>query len=139
MKTMQVEGRQTCNNGKTYKTTGTGVVIDTTLPTSGDGYWSNVQRSVKVTALEVPYINDEQSFGELRVYFDTATWNTQEHGLIYTDELFVKELRKFLTTLNLNGADVGYSEQGLQGDNYVSLDVGAKFIGSWMAEVGEEA
>jgi hypothetical protein len=34
-------------------------------------------------------------------------------------------------------ANVTYSEQGMQGDNYVSLDVGANFITSWEAKFGE--
>jgi hypothetical protein len=39
----------------------------------------------------------------------------------------------------LHGADVGYSEQGMQGDDYVSLDVGESFIASWEAKFGYES
>jgi len=80
----------------------------------------------------VPYINDEATFGELRVYFDTETWDTRDHGLIYTDDQFERELKSFLEALGFDVTDVGYSEQGMQGDNYVSLDVGDKFIASWI-------
>ena len=38
--------------------------------TAGDGYWSNVQRAVKITALSIGYVNDEEDFGELRVFFN---------------------------------------------------------------------
>jgi hypothetical protein len=52
-------------------------------------------------------------------------------GLIYTDKLFMLELRTYLQTLGFTAAeaaDVEYSEQGMQGDSYVSCDVGAVFI-----------
>lgn len=131
MKSIAVEARQTCNNGQTYVSEGLGHRVTAILSTSGDGYWSNTTKSVEITALEMPYINDEETFGELRVYFNTDTWNTQEHGLIYTDEGFIRDLEVLLIEWGLAGADVNYSEQGLQGDNYVSLDVGEKFIQSW--------
>ena len=60
------------------------------LNTAGDGYWSNVQRSVEVTHLQLAYTNDELDFGELRVRFNTATWDTAKDGLIYTDSLFLR-------------------------------------------------
>jgi hypothetical protein len=100
------------------------------LSTNGLGYWSEVAKDVKVIGYTVPYINDEQDFGELRVYFDTKSWNVDTDGLIYTDRQFEKQLKDLLTQIGLRGDDVGYSEQGMQGDNYVSLDVGEAFIRS---------
>ena len=100
--------------------------------TDGKGYWSNVRKTVKVTELRVAYINDEQDFGELRVYFDDSTWNVNKDGLIYTDKRFLKELREKLTEAGFAGNDVDYSEQGMQGNRYVSLDVGKKFLTSWL-------
>lgn len=84
-----------------------------------------------VTGLDLSYVNDEGDFGELRVYFNTKVWNVKVNGLIYTDRLFLQELRTMLDNMGFNGSDVGYSEQGMQGDDYVSLDVGAKFIQSF--------
>lgn len=101
------------------------------LHTGGDGYWSEVAKPVTVTSIGLGYIDDEEGFGELRVYFDTDTWNTEEDGLIYTDDNFESELRDALNKAGLAGSDVSYSEQGMQGDDYVSLDVGKKFINSW--------
>ena len=102
-----------------------------TLNTDGKGLWSDRAAAVKVTALNVPYIADDEEFGELRVYFDTDTWDTNEHGLIYTDRQFERELATMLLTMGLAGRDVSYSEQGMQGDDYVSCDVGGKFLASW--------
>jgi hypothetical protein len=34
------------------------------------------------------------------------------------------------------GSDVSYSEQGMQGDDYVSCDIGKPFLDSWTAKFG---
>jgi hypothetical protein len=103
--------------------------------TSGDGYWSNVAKPVEITDMRLGYVNDELDFGELRVYFNTATWNVNTDGLIYTDSLFKIDLMKFVTEQGLV-VDLCYSEQGMQGDNYVSLDVGKDFLDSWRTKFG---
>ncbi len=107
-----------------------------TLNTNGQGYWSDVAKAVEIVDMEVSYCNDEKDFGELRVIFNTDTWNPEQDGLIYTDKLFMKQLREFCNAQGLKGADVEYSEQGMQGDDYVSCDIGAKFIASWEAKFG---
>ena len=98
------------------------------------GLWSNVAKAIRITDMQLGYISDELDFGELRVYFDTETWDVQEDGLIYTDRLFEKELQEFLDAHGLQGKDVSYSEQGMQGDDYVSCDVGEKFLKAWGAK-----
>ena len=105
----------------------------TTLHTDGNGYWSDKSRAVRITNLKLGYVDDERTFGELRVYFDKNDWDVDNDGLIYTDSLFAKELREWLTSLNYDATrdTVFYSEMGMQGDNYVSLDVGEEFIESW--------
>ena len=103
----------------------------TTLHTNGRGYWSRTAKAVDVTKLDLQYINDEKDFGELCVYFTADSWDVNTMGLIYTDKLFKAELRAYLQTLGFTAEeanDVDYSEQGMQSDNYVSCDVGAKFI-----------
>ena len=107
----------------------------TTLHTNGRGYWSRTAKAVDVTKLDLQYINDERNFGELCVHFNTDTWDCKQLGLIYTDKLFMQELRVYLQTLGFTAAeaaDVSYSEQGMQEDFYVSCDVGAKFIAGLM-------
>ena len=96
--------------------------------TAGDGYWSNVAKTVEITDMRLGYVNDELDFGELRVYFNTD-------GLIYTDSLFKQELMLFIKQHGLV-VDLCYSEQGMQGDDYVSLDVGKDFLDSWAAKFG---
>ncbi len=103
--------------------------------TSGDGYWSNVQKAVEITDMRLGYVSDEKDFGELRVYFSTATWDVNVDGLIYTDKQFKIDLMQFIKQQGL-AVDLCYSEQGMQGDNYVSLDVGEEFLNSWKAKFG---
>jgi hypothetical protein len=102
-----------------------------TLNTNGRGYWSRTAKAVDVTKLDLQYCNSEQDFGELCVYFTADSWDVNTMGLIYTDKQFMQELRAYLQTIGFTEAeanDVSYSEQGMQSDNYVSCDVGAKFI-----------
>jgi hypothetical protein len=106
--------------------------ISATLHTAGDGYWSSTATAVEVTGLQLSYINDELDFGELRVRFAAASWDTAKHGLIYTDAQFMAELKELLTSMGFDSSDVSYSEQGMQGDNYVSCDVGELFINTYM-------
>ena len=100
-----------------------------TLNTNGRGYWSRTAKAVEVVDMRVAYVNDEKTFGELRVYFNTDTWDVNTMGLIYTDKQFKQELNNFLVAQGLATAE--YSEQGMQGDNYVSLDVGGQFLTAW--------
>ena len=106
------------------------------LNTNGGGLWSGTAKPVEVVDMQLGYVADEKDFGELRVYFNTDTWNVREDGLIYTDRQFERELREFLDAQGLPGKDVSYSEQGMQGDNYVSLDIGEKFLTAWAAKFG---
>lgn len=93
------------------------------IVTSGMGLWSNKVKEVVTKAYSVPYTNEECDFGELRVYFDTDTWNIDEDGLIYTDPAFLESIRVAFGT-----NDIHYSEQGMQGTGFVSFDVGREFL-----------
>ena len=106
--------------------------VTATLNTNGKGYWSRTATAVEVTGLQLSYINDELDFGELRVRFTAASWDTAKHGLIYTDAQFMTELKELLTSMGFDASDVDYSEQGMQGDTYVSCDVGELFINTYM-------
>jgi hypothetical protein len=100
-----------------------------TLNTNGQGLWSNVAKAVRVVDMRMSYISEEKDYGELRVYFDTRTWNVDTDGLIYSDRQFLQELNACLLQRGL--AEASYSEQGLQGQDYVSLDVEQDFLQAW--------
>jgi hypothetical protein len=88
--------------------------------------------------MKLGYVSDEGDFGELCVYFNTDTWNVDKDGLIYTDSLFKQDLMQFVAEQGLV-VDLCYSEQGMQGDNYVSLDVGKEFLDSWARKFGVDS
>ena len=111
---------------------------DVVFTTSGGGYWSNVIKNVRITDMRLGYVADDKEFGELRVYFNTDDWDVNVDGLIYTDKGFYTDLQAFIKQQGLV-VDLSYSEQGMQGDDYVSLDVGAEFIASWEAKFGYES
>ena len=113
------------------------IEVNAVLQTSGDGYWSDVAKCVTVTGISVGYISEDADFGELCVYFNDS-WDVDNDGLIYTDTQFMGDLQDMLTLMGLDGSDVDYSEQGMQGDDYVSCDVGAAFIASYKKQFADE-
>ena len=112
------------------------IKVSATLNKNGRGLWSRTATAVDITKMDLQYCNSDKDFGELCVYFATDDftaneWDVSVDGLIYTDKLFLQELRAYLQTIGFSESeanDVSYSEQGMQTDNYVSLDVGALFI-----------
>jgi hypothetical protein len=99
--------------------------------TNGRGYWSTVSGCVKIDRVRLAYLDDELDFGELRAYFDRAEWDTNKDGLIYTDPTWIQSFRNCMATLGFSRAalqDIDYSEAGMQGSNYVSMDVGGDFV-----------
>ena len=108
--------------------------VTATLNTNGKGYWSRKATAVEITGLQLAYTNDELDFGELRVRFNTKTWDVNKDGLIYTDKQFMQELKELFTARGFDTSDLSYSEQGMQGDTYVSCDVGERFINTFMQE-----
>lgn len=113
-----------------------------TLNTNGEGHWSTHVAAVRVTELRMGWIDEEQEgeeqYGELCVHFNTDDWRVDQHGLIYTDKQFMQELQAYCNSIGLAGSDISYSEQGMQGDNYVSCDVGAAFIASYKAQFADD-
>jgi hypothetical protein len=114
-----------------------------TAHTAGNGMWSNEDRKIEHAKAYVSFFSREERlqfksgkipdirFAELRVYFPKRCWDVDKYGLIYTDRQWIKELRQNLTAMGFSTKavkDVDYSEQGLQGENYVSLDAGRKFL-----------
>jgi len=105
------------------------------LNTDGKGHWSDVAKTVRLDTFDVTWNpanadDDPDQWGELKVYFDTSTWNVYKEGLIYTDPLFLMGLKNLFGSLGIT-PDIDYSEQGMQSNNFVSLDVGPKFLESW--------
>lgn len=91
------------------------------------GLWSRASKPVKITHIE--YTNNDYGSADVNVYFDTKTWDVDKDGLIYTDAGFLKALKQNLETLSktdklpkVNWNEINYTEQGMQGDNYISME-----------------
>jgi hypothetical protein len=99
--------------------------------TNGNGYWSATAKFITIDRVALNYLNDEGDFVELRAHFKTAEWDIDNHGLIYTDRAWIHSFRQCMKTLGFSDAavkDINYSEQGMQGETFVSMDVGQKFL-----------
>ena len=94
--------------------------------TCGDGYWSDVAKEVYVESICMYIVNDaEEGDGDLAVIYTEDTWDNNAYGLIYTDSLFLQQVKQFLIDNGFNADAVNainYSEQGMQDDERVSCD-----------------
>lgn len=109
-----------------------GIKIALETHTDGGGYWSREQRKVDIVKVVIDKLWYSQGFrAELQVFFRKSDWDVAKHGLIYTDRNWLKQFKDHLINMGFSQTAVNaidYSEQGMQGDNYVSLDVGDAFI-----------
>ena len=112
------------------------ITVNKMFTTCGDGYWSETAKEVFVESIQM-FIGAEQEVysdgtvsdyygdGDLAVLYDTATWDDNELGLIYTDSAFLECLRTELIKagISIEAAEaVEYSEQGMQDEGRVSCD-----------------
>jgi len=121
--------------------------------TDGKGLWSEAVRTITIRRIELDYMipdidldlrhaagiaSDDLYTGDadelcvtFRVYFTKKDWNIDKHGLIYTDDSFIRDLRKQMNAMPMfrgifttrGYAAVDYTEQGMQGTNFVSVEV----------------
>ena len=107
---------------------------DFTIPTAGNGYWSDKIADVRFIRMDVikyqPTDPEDPNWGELRLYFDPESWNIETDGLIYGDYGFVEKFKEYIASIGVMNR-LSYSEQGMQGDDFVSFDVHPDFIESF--------
>ncbi len=95
------------------------------IDTGGDGWWSRAKRTTRIKKVEV-YRDGRETF--LKVYPDRKTWRGEDHGLIYTDSKWLRGLRSALGRAGYHSpSKVYYTEQGMQGRDYVHLIVGHRW------------
>ena len=105
------------------------ITVNKMFTTCGDGLWSTEATEVFVESINM-FISTEGEDGDycdgdLQAYFTEATWDTDKLGLIYTDSAFLECVHTELIKagISIEAAEaVDYSEQGMQGDTYVSMD-----------------
>lgn len=123
---------------KTYEKT-----VTATMNTGGDGFWSRAKRPVRLHKLVlVEFHEGKVHYGELRVQFILEDWDRDQHGLIYTDRQFMYEFKRWIAkAFDLSPAataEINYSEQGMQGRDFISMDVGAEFLHEYIAEINKK-
>ena len=55
----------------------------------------NCVKEVKIKRIEIDSY-DAHSFGEIKIYFNKKSWDVRKDGLIYTDDLFLKDFKQLL-------------------------------------------
>lgn len=112
------------------------MISNVKFSTKGNG-WSCKPGKVPVTGAYVNLRGQTDNgipYGELCVSFNTETWSEDKNGVIYGDSGFIADLRTALAKAGMTAKavkDIEYSERGMQGDDYVSFDVGADFLADW--------
>ena len=126
----------TMQNTQTVSNTATTFLANNNVTFATNGYWASVAKPVSIVDMQLTVF--DKTCGELRVYFDSADWDVETDGLIYNDTGFEQHLLQFLANNKINYHSVSYSEQGLQGDDYVSFDVERSFIKTWNARFSND-
>jgi hypothetical protein len=95
-------------------------VLEGKASTDGKGLWSNeVKKDIPIKIYFSEFHAD--------AFFSLNDWDTYKVGLIYTDKTFLNDVRNLLKNAGLKHyQDIDFSEQGLQGVNYVDFDLGKK-------------
>jgi hypothetical protein len=105
--------------------------------TDGKGFWSSDVRTTTIRKIELDWEPTDKTSLLLRVYFTKKDWNTEKHGLIYTDGAWMKDLKANLKQQGFPVGSLYYTEQGMQGDNFVSVAVhGKKITAYWAKNMG---
>ena len=102
------------------------IKFDRVIATGGNGLWAKLVANVQVRGIDnqdtIDMLEDEEG-GVIDVYFDTASWDTERDGLIYTDDTFLENLKAEFVKMGLDPSGMYYTEWSLQGDDFVSFDV----------------
>jgi hypothetical protein len=84
------------------------------------GSWGSGAQTVfyKIKKVDFPYMDEEEDVPDnVNIYL--VGYKEPKHGLIYTDKVFEKSINQVAAGL----ATLDYSEQGMQGANFVNMDV----------------
>jgi hypothetical protein len=100
--------------------------------TNGNSLWSReknkeVTGDMTFTLLEY---DGETYGGNARFHFNKEEWDINSLGLIYTDEGFLDSVYTALNDAGFKNTldHIGYSEQGMQGDDYIDFDATIELV-----------
>jgi hypothetical protein len=101
--------------------------------TNGVGLWSSesnkeVQGCMYFTLLKTE--SDGEVYGGTATFhFSKEDWDVDKYGLIYTDEGFLDSIHNKLKEAGFEKyQEINYSEQGMQGDDYVDFDASIEIV-----------
>ena len=109
-----------------------------TARTNGTGLWSRTAKTIRLTRVTLEEVNDDCTYGEIRVYFNRNDWNVDRYGLIYTDPMFLADLKEVFRARSIESSSLDYTEQGMQGPDYVSLQGSQKMLKTLMKKIGDK-
>jgi hypothetical protein len=94
---------------------------------NGNGYWGSNDKEISYKIIKVKTNgDDEDGYFHINLYLtDLKTgkpYSYNKYGLIYTDEVFDSYIQKLIPPY----IRMEYSEQGMQGSNFVNYDVWLK-------------
>ena len=104
--------------------------------TNGTGHWNKnkSKKFVEIYKLELLTYDIETADGlyfsyDMKVFFYKKHWNYKNDGLIYGDKKWLNSFRRNLIKIGFSKEAVkavDYSEQGLQGQRYVHIEIFGK-------------
>lgn len=100
--------------------------VKLTCNTSGRGLWSPCIKKVVHNRLRLWY-DQKYDYHSLDVFFTKRYWKIEVHGLIYTDDHWLKEFKAELKRIGFKKFATDFSEQGSQGEDFVNLGVDDNF------------
>lgn len=111
-----------------------GKMVDAFGP-RGEGLWGEADevQSFSINRVNVDYVDEDAlaDYPKTKEVFTSLDinlkgYNQDKFGLIYTDKVFLKDIKNAFKSIGINPNKIGYSEQGMQGDTDVNLDVKLK-------------
>jgi hypothetical protein len=105
---------------------------------SGNGLWFLGEKGTKFSCtIFLAFTDPDEDQASLRVFAVPRRYPNKT-GLIYTDPGFLRGVKALLKEVGMPAwSQVDYSEQGMQGFNYVDMEVCSKRAFKWLREQTE--
>jgi hypothetical protein len=84
----------------------------------GKGYWGTNKKILTYTINDVVIEEGSKNYDNFRIYLEKYD-TMKKYGFIYTDKTFETDIKKLTKGLG----EIDYTEQGMQGRNYVSMTI----------------
>jgi hypothetical protein len=87
------------------------------------GVWGRNKElvSYKIKNIRVVNIGDPFDCASVNIYLEG--YRANQYGLIYTDKTFKNSVRILFSKIGINPEDIDYTEQRMQGENFVSMKI----------------